>query len=61
MKKIDFINKRIDELLLTMRSEKEMVNNNFGDWEKVELYLFKAKSTMRALRKYINVLKKYNK
>ena len=61
MKKIDFINKRIDELLLIMRSEKEMVNNNFGDWKKVELYLFKAKSTMRALRKYTNVLKNYNK
>jgi hypothetical protein len=44
-----------------MRSEKEMVNNNFGDWKKVELYLFKAKSTMRALRKYTNVLKNYNK
>lgn len=61
MKKIDFINKRIDELLLIMRLEKEMVNNNFGDWKKVELYLFKAKSTMRALRKYTNVLKNYNK
>ena len=53
----DYINERIDELLLLMKSEKEIVDNSFGDWDKVESYLFKSKSTMKVLRKYINFLK----
>ncbi len=56
--KNDFINKRIDELILLMKSEKDMVDMNFGSWDLVELYLFRSKSTMKALRKYINYLKK---
>ena len=59
MMKNDFnINKRIDELILLMKSEKDMVDMNFGSWDLVELYLFRSKSTMKALRKYINYLKK---
>jgi hypothetical protein len=57
--KNDFnINKRIEELILLMKSEKDMVDMNFGSWDLVELYLFRSKSTMKALRKYINYLKK---
>ena len=55
--KRDKINKRIDTLLSLMKKEKSTVDTSFGDWEKVNIYLFKAKSTMRALRKMNNVLK----
>jgi len=51
------INKRMDELLILMKSEKDVVDNSFHDWDKVNLYLFKAKSTMKALRRINNVLK----
>jgi hypothetical protein len=44
------ISKRMDKLLLVMKSEKGVVDASFGDWDKVSLYLFKAKSTMKALR-----------
>ena len=53
----DKINKRMDRLLSLMKEEKDIVDSSFGDWDKVNLYLFKAKSTMRALRKINNVLK----
>lgn len=53
------INKRIDELLLIMKSEKDLVDSNFGNWGLVESYLFKSKSTMKALRKYLNYSKRF--
>ena len=52
------INKRMDKLLLLMKSEKDIVDSSFGDWDKVNLYLFKAKSTMKVLRRINNILKK---
>lgn len=51
------INKRMDELLILMKSEKDVVDSSFGDWDKVNLYLFKSKSTMKALRRLNNKLK----
>jgi hypothetical protein len=51
------INKRMDKLLLLMKEEKDIVDGSFGDWDKVNLYLFKAKSTMKALRRLNNKLK----
>lgn len=60
MRNNESVNKRIDELLLLMKSEKEIVDNSFGDWDKVELYLFRSKSTMKVLRKYLNFLKNNN-
>ena len=57
MKKLDYINKRIDELLLLMKSEKDIVDYNYGkDWDKVSLYLSKSKSTIKCLKKYISKL-----
>ena len=57
MKKLEYINKRIGELLLLMKSEKDIVDYNYGkDWGKVSLYLLKSKSTIKCLKKYINVL-----
>ena len=53
------INKRIDELLLVMKSEKDLVDSNFGNWDLVDSYLFKSKSTMKALRKYVNYSKRF--
>jgi hypothetical protein len=55
------INKRIDELLLVMKSEKDLVDSNFGNWDLVDSYLFKSKSTMKALRKYVNYSKRFGK
>lgn len=51
------INKRINRLLILMKEEKAVVDSSFGDWGEVNLYLDKAKSTMRALRKMNNKLK----
>lgn len=57
MKKLEYINKRIGELLLLMKSEKDIVDYNYGkDWGKVSLYLFKSKSTIKCLKKYISKL-----
>lgn len=57
MKKLEYINKRIDELLLLMKSEKDIVDYNYGkDWDKVSLYLLKSKSTIKCLKKYISKL-----
>ena len=57
MKKLEYINKRIGELLLLMKSEKDIVDYNYGkDWNKVNLYLFKSKSTIKCLKKYISKL-----
>ena len=59
MRDIDSINKRMDELILIMISEKDIVNENISvDWSKVKLYGHKASSTMKALRKYNNYLTK---
>jgi hypothetical protein len=44
------ISKRMDKLVKMMISEKKIVDSSFGDWDKVNKYLFKAKSTMKALR-----------
>jgi len=42
-----------------MKSEKDIVDYNYGkDWGKVSLYLLKSKSTIKCLKKYINVLNK---
>jgi hypothetical protein len=46
------INRRINKLIKLMKSEKNVVDNSFGDWNKTELYLFKAKCTMKALRRF---------
>ena len=51
------INKRMDKLMRLMKSEKDIVDSSFGDWNKVNLYLFRAKSTMKALRRINNILK----
>lgn len=51
------INKRMDKLMKLMKSEKDTVDTSFGDWDKVNLHLFKAKSTMKALRRMNNMLK----
>jgi len=57
VKKLEYINKRIDELLLLMKSEKDIVDYNYGkDWDKVSLYLLKSKSTIKCLKKYISKL-----
>ena len=57
MKKLDYINKKVDELLLLMKSEKDVVDYNYGkDWNKVSLYLFKSKSTIKCLKKYLTKL-----
>ena len=57
MKNSEYINKRIGELLLLMKSEKDIVDYNYGkDWDKVNLYLFKSKSTIKCLKKYISKL-----
>tara|TARA_B100001059_G_C17554983_1_gene437183 strand:+ start:424 stop:597 length:174 start_codon:yes stop_codon:yes gene_type:complete len=57
VKNSEYINKRVDELLLLMKSEKDIVDFNYGkDWDKVNLYLFKSKSTIKCLKKYINKL-----
>ena len=53
----DKINKRMDRLLSLMKKEKNIVDTSFGDWDKVNLYLFKAKSTMRVLRKMNKIIK----
>ena len=38
-------------------SEKDIVDFNYGkDWDKVNLYLFKSKSTIKCLKKYITKL-----
>ena len=51
------INKRIVELLSLMKSEKDIVDYNYGkDWDKVSLYLSKSKSTIKCLKKYISKL-----
>jgi len=40
-----------------MKSEKDIVDSNYGkDWNKVSLYLFKSKSTIKCLKKYISKL-----
>jgi hypothetical protein len=53
------INKKMDELLLLMKSEKDMVNSNIGvNWEAVNHYGFRAATTMRALRRLNKMLKK---
>jgi hypothetical protein len=44
------ISKRMDELTEVMITEKKIVDSSFGDWDKVNAHLFKAKSTMKALR-----------
>lgn len=49
----------MDKLMELMKSEKDIVDSSFGDWDKVKLYLFKAKSTMKALRRFNNKLKCY--
>ena len=49
----------MDKLMELMKSEKDIVDSSFGDWDKVNLYLFKAKSTMKALRRFNNKLKCY--
>lgn len=46
------INYRINKLIKLMKIEKTIVDNSFGDWNTVELYLFKAKCTMKALRRF---------
>ena len=51
------INERMDKLMELMAYEKNVVDSSFGDWDKVNLYLFKAKSTMKALRRVNNILK----
>ena len=51
------LNKRMDKLMELMAYEKNVVDSSFGDWDKVNLYLFKAKSTMKALRRVNNILK----
>tara|TARA_B100001175_G_C19436854_1_gene604049 strand:- start:1026 stop:1199 length:174 start_codon:yes stop_codon:yes gene_type:complete len=57
VKNSEYINKRVDELLLLMKSEKDIVDFNYGkDWDKVNLYLFKSKSTIKCLKKYITKL-----
>jgi len=57
VKKLEYINKRIGELLLLMKSEKDIVDYNYGkDWNKVSLYLFKSKSTIKCLKKYLTKL-----
>ncbi len=57
MKNSEYINKRVDELLLLMKSEKDIVDFNYGkDWDKVNLYLFKSKSTIKCLKKYLTKL-----
>ena len=57
MKKLDYINKKVDELILLMKSEKDVVDYNYGkDWNKVSLYLFKSKSTIKCLKKYLTKL-----
>jgi len=59
MRSVDSINKRMDELISIMISEKDIVNDNISiDWNKVKLYGHKASSTMKALRKYNEYLKK---
>lgn len=55
------VNKRIDELLTLMKSEKDLVDSNFGNWDLVDSYLFKSKSTMKVLRKYVNYSKRFIK
>lgn len=55
------INKRIDELIVLMKSEKDLVDSNFGNWDLVDSYLFKSKSTMKALRKYVNYSKRFER
>jgi len=47
----------MDELLILMKSEKDVVDNSFHDWDKVNLYLFKANSTIKTLIRINNVLK----
>ena len=57
MKKLDYINKKVDEFILLMKSEKDVVDYNYGkDWNKVSLYLFKSKSTIKCLKKYLTKL-----
>tara|TARA_X000000368_G_C23053768_1_gene722824 strand:- start:50 stop:223 length:174 start_codon:yes stop_codon:yes gene_type:complete len=57
VKNSEYINKRVDELLLLMKSEKDIVDFNYGkDWDKVNLYLFKSKSTIKCLKKYLTKL-----
>jgi hypothetical protein len=57
VKKLDYINKKVDELILLMKSEKDVVDYNYGkDWNKVSLYLFKSKSTIKCLKKYLTKL-----
>lgn len=55
------INKRIDKLLLLMKEEKDVVDSSFREWDKVNLYLFKTKSTMKALRRLNDKLKNINR
>ncbi len=50
----------MDRLMEIMISEKKVVDSNFGDWDKVALYLFKAKSTMKALRRLNKIIIEIN-
>ena len=54
------VSERMEELIELMVSEKKVVDANFGDWDKVSEYLFKAKSTMKVLRFYNNKLNELN-
>lgn len=54
MKNLKYLDKRINELILLMKSEKDIVDDNYSkDWEKVEEFLFKSKSTIKCLRKHL--------
>ena len=43
-----------------MKEEKDVVDSSFREWDKVNLYLFKTKSTMKALRRLNDKLKNIN-
>jgi hypothetical protein len=52
-------NQHIDKLLIQLLLEKELVNICIGnDWNGVKFYSHKAASTMKAIRKMNNILKK---